>query len=212
MDSPRLEPVIVYQTERWMAVDKPAGLLSVPGKGPENQYCAAAWVRERFPMATGPVTVHRLDMDTSGLLLVALDEEMQRELSMLFERRGVSKRYTAVVEGQVSGAGGVIDVPMRADITNRPYQVVDHELGKPATTEYRVMAYEPGATRLQLTPLTGRTHQLRVHCAHLGHPILGDVLYGDEGSAPRLMLHASWLAFTDPDTGRGVEIECAPPF
>lgn len=198
-------------------LNKPAGVLSVPGKGEAKQACAASWVRERFPSATGPITVHRLDMDTSGLLLCALDEGTQKELSAQFERREVEKQYLALVEGQVAQEIGVLDAPMRLDPDNRPYQVVDREQGRPAETAYRVLAYEPGCTRLELEPRTGRTHQLRVHCAYrgpggLGHPILGDVLYGDVASAPRLMLHAWRLRLADPATGRRIDLEAAAPF
>lgn len=217
---------VVRATDRWVVIDKPAGVLSVPGKGPENQACAAAWCRGAFPNCTGPVTVHRLDMDTSGLLLMALDAEAHRALSGQFEARTVGKAYAALVAGVVGAERGVIDVPMRMDPENRPRQVVDFELGKSAVTAWRRLGLEDGRTRLELLPTTGRTHQLRVHCAYTGpgglcgaeagpsgkgHPILGDVLYWDEASAPRLMLHATRLSFHDPD-GSGVECESPAPF
>jgi tRNA pseudouridine32 synthase / 23S rRNA pseudouridine746 synthase len=202
---------IVHATERFVVIDKPPGLLSVPGKGEENQDCAAARVRAMFPGATGPMVVHRLDMDTSGLLIVALDAEAQRELSMQFERREVEKSYVALVEGAVAIESGTVDVPIRMDPTNRPYQVVDRSHHRPAVTCFKVLSYETDRTRLELIPQTGRTHQLRVHCAHMGYPILGDVLYGPQprtgDSAPRLMLHAARLGFTDPGTGRRVRVE-----
>lgn len=230
---------IVRQSDRWVVIDKPAGVLSVPGRDEANRACTASWCRERFPAATGPITVHRLDMDTSGLLLMALDEEAQRELSRQFEDRRVSKRYVALVAGTVSGERGTNDVPMRADLSRRPHQVIDRVQGRPATTEWRVIDRLPNATRLELMPITGRTHQLRVHCAYVGHPIIGDVLYaggvgnaalerdthpavppaaapaGPAGAAvgvARLMLHASELTFFDPDGGAPVECRSPAPF
>lgn len=207
----RLDP-----RRRFVVVDKPAGMLSVPGKGAEKQDCAAARVRAAFPDASGPLVVHRLDMDTSGLLVFGLDEESQRRLSRQFEMRRVEKAYTALVAGVPGAESGVIDLPMRPDIDNRPVQIVDHERGRPALTRWRVEAIEPDRTRLRLEPLTGRTHQLRVHCAHMGWPILGDVLYGPQpqtaAAAPRLMLHAAELAFFDPSDGAWVRVVSPPPF
>ncbi len=218
---------IVQQCDRWVVIDKPAGVLSVPGKGAAHQACAASWVRARFPQARGSLTVHRLDMDTSGLLLLALDPEAHRELSRQFEARRVGKRYIAIVGGSVPVEQGEIVAPLRADIDRRPRQVVDYELGRPALTRYRVLQRAPERTRLELIPETGRTHQLRVHCAlpgplglagpaaaaaDPGRPILGDVLYGDAASAPRLMLHAQVLTFSDPTDGRELTVESPPPF
>lgn len=208
---------VVARGARWVVVDKPSGVLSVPGKGPGKTACAAAWVQQQFPDATGPLVVHRLDMDTSGLLLFALDADAQRALSAQFERRLVDKSYVALVAGHVGPAHGVVSLPLRPDIDNRPVQIVDHVHGQPATTEFRVDAFTPDATRLSLFPRTGKTHQLRVHCATpaaqggLGHPILGDPLYGDRDAAPRLMLHAASLAFADPDASR-VEVTIPAPF
>lgn len=208
-------------------IDKPAGVLSVPGKGPDKQVCAASMVAERFPHATGPLVVHRLDMDTSGLMVFGLDEHAQRDLSAQFERRAVEKRYTAVVAGHIAGESGEIDVPMRLDPDNRPVQVVDLDLGRPSRTLWKLMALEPEGSRLELTPITGRTHQLRVHLAHIGHPIMGDVLYGPQpataSAAERLLLHASFLSFRKPapgddcrmsrsNAGARVEFASPPPF
>ncbi|MFN0012429.1 MAG: RluA family pseudouridine synthase [Phycisphaerales bacterium] len=228
---------IVRRSDRWVVIDKPAGVLSVPGRDEANRACTASWCREVFPAATGPITVHRLDMDTSGLLLMALDEQAQRELSQQFEDRRVRKRYIALVAGTVAGERGTIDVPMRADLARRPHQVIDRVQGRPAVTEWRVIERGPTTTRLELMPLTGRTHQLRVHCAFAGHPIIGDVLYsGGVGNAavepdpsgsreapppahgqglpnpPRLMLHASELTFFNPDGGTPVECRSPAPF
>jgi tRNA pseudouridine32 synthase/23S rRNA pseudouridine746 synthase len=212
---------VIASTDRWVVINKPPGVLSVPGRLEENHACAASWCRQRFPGASGPITVHRLDMDTSGLLLMALDAGAQRELSGQFERRTVGKSYVAVVAGHIAADRGAIDVPMRADLTNRPYQMIDLELGKPAQTEFvvnrrGVRARPDGAsmdvTEVTLLPHTGRSHQLRVHCRHIGHAILGDVLYGDSGAAERLLLHARTLAFDDPGTGERVELVCEAEF
>jgi tRNA pseudouridine32 synthase/23S rRNA pseudouridine746 synthase len=160
-------------------------------------------------------------MDTSGLLVIGLDAEAQRELSRQFESREVEKRYTALVEGVMGAESGTVDAPIRPDFLNRPYQVVDRSHRRPAVTCWKVMAVETDRTRVELTPLTGRTHQLRVHMAHAGHPIIGDVLYGGEVHSrearqwhpgERLMLHASGLTFTEPGTGRRVEFRSGAPF
>lgn len=220
---------IVHATDAWVVVDKPPGLLSVPGKGPEKADCVPARVSAMFPRATGPLVVHRLDMDTSGLLVVGLTPESQRALSRQFEDRVVRKAYVALVDGVVEGAeSGTIDLPMRLDPHHRPWQVIDYVHGRAAVTHWRIMAIEHRQTRLRLEPQTGRSHQLRVHCATsaalggLGHAIVGDVLYGtgyrDAQAvgrlipAPRLMLHASELEFSDPDSGESVRFESAPGF
>ncbi len=202
---------------RYVIVDKPSGMLSVPGKGEHKRDCAAARVRRMFPGATGPLVVHRLDMETSGLMVFALDQQAQRELSGQFEARTVGKSYIALVEGEVSGEAGVVDLPLRPDYGNRPYQVVDHLGGRPAVTPWRVVSRDVDRTRVALEPATGRTHQLRVHCAHpegLGRAIVGDVLYG-RGPGPgaeRLMLHAARLSLLEPGTGRRRDFESPAPF
>jgi len=210
------EPVeIAHESPRYVVVTKASGMLSVPGKGPEKADCVAARIRAMYPMATGPLVVHRLDMDTSGLIVLGLDPEAQRALSMQFEAREVGKSYVALVEGDVRGERGRIDEPMRLDVANRPIHIVDHIHGRQAITDWRVLARETDRTRVELVPHTGRTHQLRVHCASrrgLNRPILGDRLYGDPDSAPRLMLHAAYLSFIDPDSGRRVEFESPAPF
>ena len=181
---------IIYNDKELAVVSKPAGLLSVPGK--DDQPCVQEAMRERFPQATGPLIVHRLDMDTSGLMLIALTEEKYHELQDLFLHRRIHKVYHALLEREMpEGEEGDISLPLRPDINDRPHQMVDKEHGKPAQTHYRVLANRDGHALIELRPITGRTHQLRVHCAHplgLNNPIVGDRLYGKP--AERLMLHA----------------------
>lgn len=216
---------VVFAAPGFVVVDKPAGMLSVPGKGPEKADCAAARVRAMFPSASGPLVVHRLDMDTSGLMVFALNPDSQRVLSAQFERRCVAKAYTALVDGLLDAPGGEISAPIRLDVDRRPFQIHDPVHGRPALTRWAVLALETDRTRVRFEPVTGRTHQLRVHAAlppplGLGHHILGDVLYApgaDLGrhapaDAPRLMLHASELEFNDPDTGERLRFESRPPF
>jgi tRNA pseudouridine32 synthase/23S rRNA pseudouridine746 synthase len=164
-------------------------------------------------LAPGQLIVHRLDMDTSGLMVVALDPDAQRELSMQFEERVPQKAYVALVDGIINADWGVIDLPMRLDIDNRPYQIIDHVHGRHALTRWQVLSREIDRTRVRFEPVTGRSHQLRVHAAYgLGHPILGDVLYGPRTVAPRLMLHAAELSFIEPGNARRVEFVSTPPF
>ncbi len=209
---------IVRVTDRYVVVDKPAGLLSVPGKGPANQDCVSERVRTMFPEALGPLVVHRLDMDTSGLIVVALDPDAQRDLSAQFQQRRTAKRYIALVDAIPNVQSGTIDLPMRADIDRRPLQIVDHEHGRPSVTHWSLLAFEVDRSRLELEPVTGRTHQLRVHLAAAGMPILGDVLYGPQPRtrelADRLCLHASRLGFREPGKGEGgwIELASTPPF
>lgn len=209
---------IIHASRRFVIVDKPAGMLSVPGKGPDKQDCAAARVAAHFPHASGPLVVHRLDMDTSGLLVFGLDADAQRHLAMQFEARTTRKRYIALIAGMPPAESGLIDLPMRADIDRRPMQIIDHIRGRPSQTRYRLLALEPDRARLELEPVTGRTHQLRVHLAAIGLPIIGDVLYGPAQSseaptdASRLYLHASELTVADPETGQPVHAESRPSF
>jgi tRNA pseudouridine32 synthase/23S rRNA pseudouridine746 synthase len=181
---------VVHADDRLVVVDKPPGMLSVPGRTEPD--CASARVQALYPDA---LVVHRLDQATSGLLLFARGAQAQRELSADFAERRVGKVYVAVVAGRLEGEG-VIDLPLGADWPNRPRQQVDFKRGKPSQTRWRVLAHEGPDTRLLLTPVTGRSHQLRVHLAHVGHPILGDALYAPPAVAaagPRLLLHASEL-------------------
>jgi len=195
-----------------LVVDKPSGMLSVPGRSEPD--CMAARVQAHVADA---LVVHRLDMATSGLMLFARGKTMQQHLSRAFARREVHKRYVAVVHGLMQHSAGEINLPLAADWPQRPRQKVDHELGKPALTRYQVLARDStnGTTRVALEPVTGRSHQLRVHMLALGHPILGDALYapGDvQAKSPRLMLHAQSLALTHPRTGHELRISQDPPF
>ena len=203
---------IVYCDEHLLVIDKPAGLLSVPGK--EVVDSVLTRLRHRFPKAGGPLLVHRLDLGTSGLLLAALTPEIHKRLQRQFLDRSVRKRYVAIVAGEPVADEGVIELPLRVDLDDRPRQLVCHRHGKPATTHWRVVARESGRSHLHLFPLTGRTHQLRVHAAHpagLGLPIVGDELYGT-APAPRMMLHAEALAIRHPVTGRELSFHAPAPF
>jgi len=205
---------LLYQDDALLVVNKPCGLLSVPGRGMDKQDCMSSRVQAAHPEA---ITVHRLDMDTSGIMVMALDKTVQRKLSLLFQERKMQKRYIAVVNGCMASSHGEIDLPLIADWPNRPRQKVDRENGKPSTTVFRVIGRdrESCSTRVELKPLTGRTHQLRVHLRSLGHSILGDRLYSDENkdvAADRLMLHAESLSFRHPCTNEFVNFESASPF
>ena len=201
---------LIYRDESLLVVNKPAGLLAVPGRGVDKQDNMASRVQSEFPDA---LIVHRLDMATSGLLLLARGTEMQRRLSRLFRERLVKKRYAAVVTGKVEPSAGEIDLPLIGDWPNRPKQKVDASIGKPSLTRYRLLAYDAhtNISRLELEPITGRTHQLRVHMAAIGHPIAGDALYGGQ-EAERLMLHACSLGFAHPLSGEMLGFSCEPPF
>lgn len=199
-----------HSDDALLVAEKPAGLLSVPGRSAQNQDCVVTRLQARYPDA---LTVHRLDQVTSGLLLHARGKAMQAALSMQFERRVVGKRYEAVVQGMLAADAGEVDLPLIVDWPNRPRQKVDPVCGKPALTRWRVLAREVDAqrTRVELEPVTGRSHQLRLHMASLGHPIVGDVLYG-AAPAPRVYLHARSLRFMHPVTGEVLAFESAAPF
>jgi tRNA pseudouridine32 synthase/23S rRNA pseudouridine746 synthase len=192
--------------------DKPSGLHSVPAKPPGPADCLEARARAAFPEA---LLVHRLDRDTSGVMVLARTRLAQRHLGWQFERRQVAKLYVARVAGAVAGTAGRIELPLACDWPNRPKQMVCHARGKAAMTDWRVIGREAAATRLELRPLTGRSHQLRVHLAAIGHPVLGDPFYGDpsdNGSAGRLQLHAARIGFRHPDGGAAVEFAAEVPF
>lgn len=204
---------LIYWDASLIAVNKHTGLLAVPGRGADKQDCVASRVQAEFPDA---LIVHRLDMATSGLLLFARGAEMQRLLSLMFRERAVQKRYVAVVAGRLKSPAGEIDLPLAGDWPNRPRQKVDRESGKPSLTRYQVLAHDAVAntTRVELEPVTGRTHQLRVHMAAIGHPILGDALYGGDagGRVERLLLHARMLSFAHPLSGEQLSLASDPPF
>ena len=199
-----------YIDDDLLLAEKPAGLLSVPGRAEENRDCVVARLQARYPDA---LTVHRLDQVTSGLLLHACGKAMQAALSAQFERRQVGKRYEALVQGLVEEEVDEIALPLICDWPNRPKQKVDFELGKPALTRWRVMTRDADTqcTRLELEPVTGRSHQLRLHLASIGHPIVGDVLYG-AAPAARVCLHARSLAFVHPRSGQAMVFESPVPF
>ena len=203
---------ILYSDDALLAVDKPAGMLSVPGRGEGKRDCVAARVQSMFADA---LVVHRLDMATSGLLLMARGAAAQRRLGIAFAQREVDKRYVAVVAGRPP-ASGEIDLPLSADWPNRPMQKVDRERGKPSLTRYRVLDYDAASdtARVELEPLTGRSHQLRVHLCALGHPIVGDALYAPpaiRSGATRLLLHACALRMPHPTTGQPLAFASAVP-
>ncbi len=200
---------LIYSDESLLVANKPTGLLSVPGRGADKQDCLSARIQRDFPDA---LVVHRLDMATSGLMIFARGLQMQRRLSELFRDRFVTKRYVAVVAGTVQAATGEVNLPIAADWPNRPLRRIDAKTGKPSLTRYRVLAQHADTTRVELTPVTGRTHQLRVHMAAIGHPILGDALYGDPASAPRLLLHALSLDLPHPSGNSPLNFECPPSF
>ena len=203
---------LVHVDDALIVVDKPAGMLSVPGRGADKQDCAWTRVCESHP---GALVVHRLDMATSGLLLFARNVDAQRRLSIAFADRAVTKRYTAVVHGRVEPGDAQIDLPLAADWPNRPLQKVDLVSGKPSSTRYSVLSHDEasGTTRLLLEPITGRSHQLRVHLLAIGHPIVGDALYGSGlASSDRLLLHACELLLPHPATEAEIAFQSNPAF
>jgi tRNA pseudouridine32 synthase / 23S rRNA pseudouridine746 synthase len=207
---------IVFRDERLLIVDKPSGFLSIPGRGPTNFDSVQTRIQNELGIATA-VVAHRLDQDTSGLIIVALDAATLAAMHQLFARGDVTKHYLAILDGKLPslapGTSGRIDLPLRPDHYDRPRQVVDIALGKKARTEWTVVSVAETTTRVLLTPHSGRTHQLRVHCAHLdglGLAIVGDRLYGR--GTNRLMLHATVLRFTHPWTGELLNFESSAPF
>lgn len=203
--------VILHEDAEVLLVDKPAGLLSVPGKGAELADCLLARVQAAFPDA---LLVHRLDRDTSGVMIFALTPHAQRHLGLQFEKRMTQKTYVARIWGVPTEKTGTVDLPLIVDWPNRPRQMVDYERGKPAQTDWRVLKDEGDTARVRLHPKTGRSHQLRVHMLALGHPILGDPFYatGPARDFPRLMLHSLELRFKHPQGGRSMKVRAAPPF
>jgi tRNA pseudouridine32 synthase / 23S rRNA pseudouridine746 synthase len=211
---------LIHADNELLVLDKPAGLLSVPGRGPENQDCLSARAQLTYPDAR---VVHRLDMATSGLMVMARGIEAQRRLNRCFEQRRVRKRYVAVVVGELcsplpDNGWNTIDLPLILDWLARPRSKVDHAIGKPSLTRWRLApdsAPVAGSTRLELEPVTGRSHQLRVHLMALGFPIVGDPLYAsesEEAMAPRLLLHAQAIELPHPGTDQPMRFEAPCPF
>lgn len=202
---------ILHEDHEILAVNKPAGLLSVPGKGAELADCLIARLEAAYPQV---LLVHRLDRDTSGVMVFGLTPHAQRHLGLQFEKRQTKKTYLARVAGRLEPKTGTVDLPLIVDWPNRPLQKVDHEAGKPAVTDWRVMKASDTESRVKLFPQTGRSHQLRVHMLALGHPILGDPLYAPETADqhPRMMLHAEELRLRHPDGGEGMKFRVAAPF
>ena len=212
-------PSCLYEDEHLLVLEKPSGLLSVPGRGEDKQDCLIHRALQHWPDA---LVVHRLDMSTSGLVILARTKTVQSDLGKAFAAREVHKRYTAVVFGQVAAPEqdwGMVDAPLVCDWERRPLQIVCPETGKPSQTRYQLhpdqRGIPPHSTRLWLEPITGRSHQLRVHMTHMGHPMLGDALYATAAvvaMAPRLLLHATALQFQHPVSGSPLQVQSPAPF
>ncbi|WP_281973119.1 RluA family pseudouridine synthase [Ruegeria faecimaris] len=210
-DPPKTPLDVLHEDAHLIVVNKPSGLLSVPGRGEHLADCLLTRVQAAFPQA---LLVHRLDRDTSGVMVFAQTPHAQRNLSMQFEQRQTRKTYIARVWGLVEEKTGTVDLPLIVDWPNRPLQMVCHETGKPAVTDWRVVKYEGNTTRIRLFPKTGRSHQLRVHMLALGHPILGDPFYakGEARAFPRLMLHSEELRLKSPDSGTSMKFRAKAGF
>ncbi|TCM87003.1 pseudouridine synthase [Rhodovulum steppense] len=202
---------VIHLDHALLVVNKPHGLLSVPGKGAHLADCLLSRVQAAFPEA---LLVHRLDRDTSGVMIFALTPQAQRHLGLQFEKRQTKKTYVARLWGLLEPKTGTVDLPLIVDWPNRPLQMVDHAKGKQAITDWRVLRHEGGTTRVRLFPRTGRSHQLRVHMREIGHPILGDPFYADGPAreAPRMMLHAEELRLRHPEGGQGMAFRADCPF
>lgn len=213
MNAPAL--TLLYLDRHCAVVDKPGGLLAVPGRGPDKRDCVEARVRALCPRCIAQPAAHRLDMATSGLMVLGLTRESHRELSRQFAEREARKLYVALLDGEVAGNGGEIRLAFRLDPENRPHQIYDPERGKLGLTRWRKLWQKDGLTCVAFRPLTGRTHQLRLHAGHplgLGRPIMGDALYGNARPGEPLRLHACRLAFRHPIDGRPMRFASAPPF
>ncbi len=206
---------IVHADEQFLVVDKPGGLLAVPGRGPEKQDCVVNRMKAMFPGVINQPAVHRLDMATSGLMVLAFTARAHRNLSRQFSSRLVQKKYVALVEGQITTDCGEMTLKFRLDPENRPYQVYDPVHGKIGITRWRRLSISSSRTRIEFVPLTGRTHQLRLHAAHelgLGCPIVGDSLYGSGRQGDPMLLHAAELSFFHPETGEKMFFSSTVPF
>jgi len=202
----------LHEDEDLLFVDKPSGLLSVPGKAEHHKDCLELRLRDAYPEA---LLIHRLDLPTSGVMVFARNAHTQRHVGLQFEKRYMSKTYIARVEGEVQGGSGHINLPLICDWPNRPRQMVCFENGKSAQTDWQVIGREASSTRLSLHPVTGRSHQLRVHCQAIGHGILGDNFYASEqglNAADRLQLHAAALKLRHPSGGEWLEVQSPVPF
>ncbi len=203
---------VLFSDPSLVVVNKPHDLLSVPGKGVDKQDCLVRRVQQQFPTAR---IVHRLDYATSGIIVLALSAASHRALSIAFQNRKTDKSYQAIVAGEVAQASGEIELPLICDWENRPLQKVCYEYGKPALTKWQRLEVQDGNTRLRLIPVTGRSHQLRVHSLEMGHPMIGDRFYAPadiQQQSPRLLLHAEYLCFPHPETGEPVSVEAPCPF
>ncbi|PRY91798.1 RluA family pseudouridine synthase [Donghicola tyrosinivorans] len=210
--NPPTDPIeILHEDAHIVVVNKPSGLLSVPGRGEHLADCLIERLRLAFPQI---LLVHRLDRDTSGVMIFAQTPAAQRHLGQQFENRQTKKTYVARVWGQIAEKEGTVDLPLIVDWPNRPKQMVCHETGKPAITDWKVVKREETETRVRLMPRTGRSHQLRVHMLALGHPILGDPFYASGAALeyPRLMLHSEELRVKHPDTGIGMKFRAKADF
>ena len=206
---------ILYQDEFLAVIDKPGGLLAVPGRGLDKQDSVVSRLQQMVPWCIAQPAVHRLDMDTSGLMVLGLTREAHRHLSAQFAERRVGKKYLALLEGIVPTEAGEITLSFRLDPERRPYQVYDPVQGKTGVSRWRKLEVREGWTLVEFTPLTGRTHQLRLHASHplgLGCPIVGDRLYGSGCPGEPLLLHAIWLQFDHPDTGQTMDFCSAASF
>jgi len=208
----REEIAILYEDEHLLLVRKPHLLLTIPGRHPLNKDCLITRLRQRYP---GASIVHRLDLDTSGIMVIPLNKPCHAHISRQFQERSVEKTYHAIVYGVVEQDRGEIDLPIAPDWSNRPLQLICHQRGKQALTRFEVLQRQDDRSRLLLKPHTGRSHQLRIHMRELGHPILGCDMYAHEAAlqmSPRLLLHATTLGFTHPATGQWLSGECPADF
>lgn len=210
-----LEIEYLYQDEHLVVVSKPSGLLSTPGKGPHKIDSVSHRITQRYRKSISHPAVHRLDMDTSGIMVLGLTTESHRQLSIQFQERRTEKQYEALLEDIIEEEQGRIELSFRLDYPNRPYQIIDDVHGKLGLTLWKKLAVENGQTRIEFMPITGRTHQLRLHSAHergLGSPIVGDPLYGQGTGPGRMKLHAKLLSFDHPARGQRMTFESTPPF
>ncbi|MDC0275349.1 MAG: RluA family pseudouridine synthase [Verrucomicrobiales bacterium] len=215
--NPDLQIKILHEEAEFVVVEKPSGMLSVPGRGPEKADCVTARIRALYPDCIEQPAPHRLDMDTSGILLVTLTAEAHRNLSRQFQERETKKRYIALLDGilERDEDSGTIELPFRLDIDNRPHQIYDPEFGKMGISHWKKVGDENGQSRIEFVPVTGRTHQLRLHSAHekgFGIPIVGDPLYGNGTGPAEMRLHACELTFSHPTTGEQTTFYSEPPF